>query len=181
MNLLVTNTLLLFLSIGWFSDNQQFNNLNKIEDPKTDEALTISDDLYDLQIKIETTEYNTHNLVFDIKLHKGSQFISPYAKRDFKGKFFMDLGSYNDIGFQGEIIETPRSVEEFDSHPFVFGTVNWVRVNTIYKQPLKLKAQGDVEVFGRIKFTIEPRCTLEQIPFSISYKSGKMQIKEAKC
>ena len=179
MSILVTNVIALFLSIGWFSDYQPPNKA--IDTPYTDEVLTISDDLYDLQIKIEATEDNTHNLIVDIKLHKGSHFISPYARRDFTGKFFMDLGSNTDLSFAGELIETPRSVEEFDLHPFVGGSVNWVRVNTTYKQPLQLKTQGDFEVFGRIRFTIEPRCSLEQISFSISSKSGKMQIKEAKC
>ena len=178
MNILLTNTLLLFLSIGWVSDKHP--TINEIENTYTEDVLIIADDLYDLQIKIETTG-NKHNLVFDIKLHKGSQFISPHAKRDFTGKFFMDLGDYTNLKFEGKIIETPMSVEEFDSHPFVFGTVNWVRVNTTYKQPLKLYSQRDFEVFGRVRFTIEPRCSLEEIPFSISYKDGKMKLQKAKC
>lgn len=178
MNIFLTNILLIGLSTGWFSAKQSFNGNEKLN---TGEVLNVSDDLYDLQFKIETTSDNNHNLIIGVKLHNGSHFVSPHAKQGFKGKFFMDLGSYTDLEFNGEIIETPKSVEEFDAYPFVNRSVNWVRVNTTYKQPLQVKSTKDFEVFGRIRFTIEPRCTLEEIPFSISYNSGKLKIKEAKC
>jgi len=162
-------------------------DIAKLEIPKIsistveNNVKTITDELYTLQFKIEKTENNKHNLVIDIKLHNGSHFISPNATRDFKGKFYMDLGSYKDLSFNGNIIEIPRSVEENDSHPFTNGLVNWVRVNTTYTQPLNIQSEDDFEVFGRIRFTIEPRCTLEEIPFAISYKNGVMILIDPKC
>ena len=179
--------LLLLLSFSCANDKKQSNTSNdiaKLEEPKeiiTNEVLNINDELYDLQIKIETSKNNVHNLVVAIKLHNDSHFISPNAKRDFKGKFYMDFGSYDNLAFDGNIIETPRSVEEFDEHPFTNGLVNWVRVNTIYKQQLNLLSQDDFEVFGRIRFTIEPRCSLEEISFAISFKNGVMKIFSPKC
>lgn len=179
--------LLLFLNFGCTNDNQQANiskDIAKIEEPKTiitSEVLNITDDLYNLQIKIETTENNKHNLIVSVKLKNDSYFVSPNAKRDFKGKFYMDFGSYNNIDFDGNIIETPLSIEEYDPHPFVNGYINWVRVNTTYKQPLNMLSDDDFEVFGRLKFTIEPRCTLEEIPFAISCKNGKMKVYSPKC
>ncbi|NOR28462.1 MAG: hypothetical protein GQ540_08040 [Lutibacter sp.] len=133
---------------------------------------------YDIKIEIETTENSTNYLVISLELKNGSYFISPNSKRAFKGKFYMDLGSYEDIDFEGKLLETPLSVEEVDLHPFVNGTVNWVRVNTTYKQALRIKSKDDFEVFGRIQFTIEPRCTLEEIPFAISVQNGVMKIIE---
>ncbi len=176
---------LLFLFGFNYVNNHQTKATNKnsvkIEEPKANEVINITDELYNLQIRIETTQNNKHNLVITMELHNGSHFISPNAKRDFKGKFNVDLGSYDDLTFNGNIIEIPRSVEEFDEHPFTNGLVNWVHVKTTYKQPLYIKSEDNFEVFGRVRFTIEPRCTLEEIPFAISYKNGVMKIIPPKC
>lgn len=183
MNKLTTIALLL-LNITFSTSQQQLETIqetNKTEEPKVGEEFTINDSLYNLHFQLEKTNDDKHNLVISIELKNGSYYISPNAKRDFTGKFFMDLGSYKDLTFNGDIQETPRSVEEIDPHPFVGGTVNWVRVNTSYKQPLQVKSQGDFVVFGRVIFTIEPRCSLEQIPFAISYKEGKMIFIDPKC
>ena len=143
------------------------------------EVLTETDELYTLQIKIEKTENNKHNLIIAIELHNGSSFISPFEKKEFTGKFFMDLGSFDQLAFDGNIIETPRSVATFD--PYSKEPVIWVIENTTYKQPLNILSEGDFEVFGRVRFTIEPRCTLEEIPFAISYQDGVMTLKSPKC
>ena len=146
----------------------------------TNDFTTINDNDYTLHFEIENTD-NKPSLVISVKLHNDSYFVSPNANRDFKGKFYMNLGSYTHLGFEGDIIEIPRSVEEFDSHPYVNGFVNWVKVNTTYKQPLHIKLQEDFVAYGRVRFTIEPRCTLEEIPFIISYKNGVMTLIESKC
>ena len=175
---------ILILSISSTTSNQQSKKVNKTlktEITKLADEFTVTDELYTLKFKIETTKKNKHNLVVAIELHNGSHFISPNATREFKGKFYMDLGSYKDLSFDGNIIETPRSVEENDPHPFTNGLVNWVRVNTTYTQPLNIKTEDDFEVFGRVIFTIEPRCSLEQIPFGISYKDGKFLFFDPKC
>lgn len=174
---------LILVSISLTSYSQQSNeivatlnieNSLKADFPRPNEAP------YNIMFNIETTDNNSF-LVISMELNNDSFFVSPNAKRDFKGKFYMDLGSYTDIDFDGAIIETPLSVEEVDSHPFVNGTVNWVRENTTYKQALKFKSKGDFEVFGRVRFTIEPRCTLEEIPFGITSKNGVLKITSPKC
>ena len=148
----------------------------EIENPRIVNFPKPMEDPYMIKVEIETTENNTSYLVVSLELYNGSYFVSPNSKRDFKGKFYMDLGDYTNIGFVDNIIETPKSIEEVDLHPFVNGTVNWVRVNTTYKQALRLKSKDNFEVFGRIQFTIEPRCTLEEIPFAISYQNGVLKI-----
>jgi len=152
-----------------------------VEGPKdVRDFTTIYDENYTLHFEIDETD-NKPSLVISIKLHNDSYFVSPHAKRDFKGKFFMDLGSYEHLDFEGDILETPRSIEEYDAHPFVNGIVNWVRVSTTYKQPLHIKSVEKFVVFGRVRFTIEPRCTLEEIPFGISYESGVIKLIDSKC
>lgn len=179
-------TLLAFLLLSsYFSKSQDQTRINqeitKIEKIKKNNGFTIYDQEYTLHFEIENTNNQKPILVISMKLHNNSHYISPFAKRDFKGKFYMDLGNYTHLDFDGDIIETPRSIEEFDPHPFVNGTVNWVRVNTIYRQPLQIKSITNFDVFGKLRFTIEPRCSLEEIPFAISYKNGVFKIKDIEC
>ena len=178
--------LLVLLSFSCANDKQQFStskDIAKMEVQKTtsitNNVTTITDELYTLQFKIEKTKKNQHNLVIDMKLHKGSSFISPFEIKEFKGKFYMNLGSYKDLSFDGNIIETPRAVARYDG--FEDASIIWVKENTKYMQPLNILSEDDFEVFGRLKFTIEPRCSLEEIPFAISYIDGKMTFFEPKC
>ncbi len=175
---------LIIVSISLTSYSQQSNQIAEafnLENAIMVDAPKLIDEPYNIMFNIETTENNTHYLVISMELNNNSYFVSPNAKRAFKGKFYMDLGSYKDLDFDGTIIENPLSVEEVDMHPFVNGTVNWVRENTTYKQALKVKSTDNFEVFGRIQFTIEPRCTLEDIPFAITCKDGVLKISSPKC
>ena len=186
----------LLLCIGCATDNQQTGTtkvitkaemfkIAKTENLKTvittvkNEGLTIEDETYTLHFKIEKTADNIHSLVIAIKLHNDSWFMSPFEKKESKGKFYMDLGNYDNLDFDKDIIETPRAIATFD--PFAKKPIIWVKENTTYKQSLNILSEKDFEVFGRLQFTIEPRCTLEEIPFGILYKDGKMTIFSPKC
>jgi len=169
---------LTFVTLSWTSYSQQSNqtiaalnieNSIKVDFPRPHNAP------YNIMFDIETTENNTNYLVISMELYNDSYFVSPNAKGNFKGKFYMDLGTYTDINFDGTITETPLSAIDVESQ------VNLVRKNTTYKQALKLKSKGDFEVFGRVRFTIEPRCTLEEIPFGIIRKNGVLKITSPKC
>jgi hypothetical protein len=160
------------------TDNS-FENI-KIEKPSENEVLNISHEFYTMQIQVETTKNNEHNLIITIALNNDSSFISSYSKPDFKGEFYMDLGSYTHLNFENNNTK-PRPAEEFEAHPYINGLVNWVDGITTYTQPLNILNKEDFEVFGRVKFTIEPNTNLEQVPFGISYKSGKMTINAPKC
>ena len=178
-------TILLVLLTMNYVDNSnlsiKISNKVLVKKPKENTVLIITDDLYDLKITIEKTKKETYNLIVLVNLKKESYYVSPNTKRDFKGKFKMNLGSYKDLSFAGKILETPLSKEIIDTHPFINGSVNWVRVKTTYKQALNLKNKNDFEVFGKIKFIIEPQCSLEEIPFTIQYKNGKMIFIDSKC
>ena len=180
----LTTLVIVLLSISYSTRQQQTEPSQetvKLEESEISERFTIKDKDYTLHFEIEKVKNQQPVLVIAIELQNGAHFISPNAKRDFTGKFYMDLGDYTNLDFEGDVVETPRSVEEFDAHPFMGGLVNWVRVNTTYRQHLEVKSQGDFEVFGRVRFTIEPRCTLEEIPFAISYKDGIMKLIDPKC
>lgn len=48
-------------------------------------------------------------------------------------------------------------------------------------QTINIKSKEDFEVFRRIKFIIEPNCTLEETTFGIISKNGKLKIISPKC
>ncbi|MFD2823542.1 hypothetical protein ACFS5M_07670 [Lacinutrix iliipiscaria] len=183
-------SLVLLLSLSCSSDKNPNSNLIASVEANDQKNVNIANkrttgpfttDPYKLMFDVQKRKDDAYDLIVNIELNDGAHFVSPHAKQDFKGKFYMDLGSYTHLDFDGDILETPPSVEEFDSHPFVNGLVNWVRVNTTYRQTLKIKSDEDFKVFGRVRFTIEPRCTLEEIPFGISYENGILTFFEPKC
>ena len=171
------------LSISCATDNKSNKTVLavKIDKSKTINSVTVADEPYDITFQIETTKNNDYYLTVTMALQNGSHFISPHAKRDFKGKFNISMEDNNKLTLHSDIIEIPRSVEEYDSHQFVNGNVNWVRVNTIYKQKINIKSQDDFDAIGVIVFTIEPRCTLEQIQFIFKYRSGKISVEKFIC
>ncbi|MFK5982520.1 MAG: hypothetical protein QM499_06375 [Flavobacteriaceae bacterium] len=181
MNKLTTIAFVLLsitISTGQQQSVKSFGNIATVQ-PETFTEFTINDSEYTLHFELEETKSQEQFLVISIELHNNSEFISPFEDKEFSGKFFLNLGTTNDIEFKGNIIEIPQAIDSYDKFGNQF--VKWVKVNTTYRQRLNIKTKEDFEVFGRLQFTIEPRCTLEQFPFSISYKNGKMVFVENKC
>jgi hypothetical protein len=74
------------------------------------------------------------------------------------------------------ILESPLSkVDEKE------GFVHLVRENTKYQQTIKVLSTENFEIMGHIQFTIEPRCTLEKIPFILTYENGKLRVRMDGC
>jgi hypothetical protein len=147
------------------------------EKPNT--KIHVKDELYDLKIRIINTK--TPQIEVKIELKNNAYFASPLEDKDLKGKFYMDLGDYTNIDLGSNYIENP-STNSNEFGPQSCGKiVKWVRVDTSYKKSLYIKNTKDFEVFGRIKFVIEPRCTMEEIPFGIRYKNGNFSVFEPKC
>jgi hypothetical protein len=136
---------------------------------------------YTIAFHTDQLPNDVYEFVVKMKLHNGSYYVSPNAKRDFKGKFTIFLDDSNKLKPITELVETPLSVEEYDPHPFVNGIVNWVRVNTIYTQQLQVTSKENFQLKGMIQFTIEPRCTLEKIPIIFKYYNGKMRVELFQC
>lgn len=136
---------------------------------------------YDIFIDIKKVGKDVYNLVIKMELQDGSFYVSPNSVRDFKGKFLMNINENDRLKKVSNLIEKPLSIEIFDEHPFVQGNVNWVKKNTTYTQKLKLNSDKDFQIPGVIQFVIEPRCTLEKIPFTIIYENGEMKIDLNRC
>ncbi len=136
---------------------------------------------YELDIKLHSLSKGEYQLEIDVKLMPGSFFVSPNSKGDFKGKFRMDFKDKSNINLITDLKETPLTIEVFDDHPYVNGKVNWVKENTVYKQKLKVKSKENFITTGVIRFVIEPRCTLEEIPFLLVYEHGKLVVRRDMC
>ena len=136
---------------------------------------------YDLDFRLEKTGADTYALITTMELHGGSFYVSPCAKRDFKGKFRVEVANEDHVALAADFTETPRSAEVIDLHPFVEGPVNWVNVNTTYEHRLTVSSKEDFELGGKYVFVIEPKCTLEQVPFLIKQRSGVLTIEKWKC
>lgn len=140
--------------------------------------LVRDDALYITTIRVDKRQGTEYVLSIQMNLKKDAYFISPNAKRAFSGKFTLVLPDSSKIATNGAILETPLSKEE---HHKGEGLVNYVRNNTHYKQTLKVLSDEDFEARGHVQFTIEPRCTMEKVPFVLSHKDGKLTVRMDGC
>lgn len=136
---------------------------------------------YDIEFEVKQAGPNTYTLITTMKLHGGSFYVSPNARRDFKGKFHVEVADRKHVVLEDGFMETPRSTEVIDPHPFIDGTVNWVSVDTRYEHTLTVTSKEDFEIGGKYRFTIEPKCTLEEVPFLIKQRAGVLTIGKWKC
>jgi hypothetical protein len=182
--------MLVFLTISCDNDNSKtqqdiaFNDSNTIvmaTKIETSNNSAVHENPYKAVYWIQPLQNNEYELIVDIKLFDGAYFVSPNAKRDFSGKFTIQIEDSKELEIVSDLLETPQSVEEFDEHPFVNGLVNWVRVDTRYKQKMKPTTTQEFSVKGFIQFTIEPRCTLENIPIIIKNKDEKIWVELFGC
>lgn len=161
------------------------NNSSQITKSEPSEQVAYGPNLPANPYELKLDAYKISNGIYDLEikmlLYNNAYFVSPNAKRNFSGKFTFVLDDNDSFSLKDNLIETPLSKEEYDSHPFVDGNVNWVRVNTNYKQKLEINTTEDFEVSGYIQFTIEPRCTLEKIPVFIKYEKGNLKFEINHC
>ena len=136
---------------------------------------------YDLAFELKKRTDGQYDLITDMKLFGGSFYVSPHSTVDFKGKFRIEVAPNGNLKMGDDFIEIPRSKEVIDPHPFVDGPVNWVQEDTRYEHRLTILSQEDFEIGGKIVFTIEPKCTLEEIPLIFKYKSGILTVEKWKC
>lgn len=145
------------------------------------EPWTAQEHPYDLTFTLEQAGDNTYTLITTVKLYSGSYYASPNCPRDLKGKFHVELVDQERVVLAERMKETPLTMEGAYYHPMVHGQIEWVRVDTRYEQRLTVTTREDLEVAGLYRFTIEPRCTLEEIPFVIRQRGGRLTIERVGC
>lgn len=110
-------------------------------------------------------------------LLKSAHYVSPYSKKKFKGKFNLTINPNNKIKVDDFLLSVPDS----ETQSIINGSLDWVKVNTIYKQQFFVNPKDDFTATGFIQFVIEPRCTFEKTPFSIVQKNGSIHVKTNGC
>jgi len=131
---------------------------------------------YEVGLKIESIEDQTHALIIDIKLFGGAHYISPFSEIENKGRFTLNIKDENLLNLIGGLAEIEDSTENDDLYPLVNDSKNWINISKTYKQPFLLNTEKDFKVQGVIQFTLEPRNTREYIPFSITSKNSKLEV-----
>ena len=130
---------------------------------------------FDIKFDIESLNDNEYNLATTVKLNKGDYIISPFSTDGIYLNFSMLLDNSNHLAINGQLSENPETAPEVD--PIINKLVRFVRVNTTFKQKLKVEKQGDFEVPGLVEFLLEPSCVPYDVAFVLSYKKGEMTVK----
>ena len=131
-------------------------------------------DPYQIQFDIHPITDNNYSLAITINLEEGSYFVSPHSKGDYLGLFTVSLDDQQNLRINSDLVETPQSQEKID--PWGGGLVNFVTENTTYTQKITSTNSDDFEIQGLVKFVIEPKCTLEEIPFKITQRNSQLTI-----
>ena len=155
-------------------------NVSMYDVPLIDREIALNQP-YELAYSVEKLKKDKFSMITTMKLFGGSFYVSPHSSRDFSGKFTIEIAPNENLKLEADFTETPRSKEVIDPHQFVNGPVNWVNEDTRYEHQLTVKTKEDFDIGGKIFFTIEPKCTLEEIPVMFKYRSGVLTIEEWKC
>ena len=132
---------------------------------------------FEIDFTIEQNENMEGILTFDIKLDSGYYFVSPHSQ-GIHQRLIFSIENTDNILLNGNLIEHPTSLEEFDQLSEKKG--KFVRENTVYKQKLTIKSGNDFDVSGLIWLEIRPNCQPYEISFIISNKSGKLKVENSK-
>lgn len=169
----------LFGSYSQYSD-QSKNTTSIIQLEKTSPASSsILNEKKDYHVKIDLEKINDSSYYLTVKMMvlKGAYYVSPYTKKNFKGKFKLILNPNNKMNVDPYLLSIPDS----QAQSIINGSLDWIRVDTLYKQLFHVNQQEDFTATGFIQFVIEPRCTFEKIPFSIVKKNGLIQVISEGC
>lgn len=132
---------------------------------------------YHITFNLETTEVdNIYELSVNMELFDGAYFLSPSSDNMFMGKIDISIEKNKYLELDSNYSEKPAPVEEED--PFGNGPTMVQRVNTSYRKTIKINTSKDFKQSGMVMFTIEPKCTLEKIAYTISSKAGKLTVEQ---
>jgi len=138
------------------------------------------EDPYEIDFDVNQINKDEYSMLITMNLDEGVYYFSPNTnpKYGYSGVFKITLEPNPNLLMQDSLIETPKSYEYRDS--IYGGPANFVKENTTYEQKFKVLTENDFDVKGLVQFTIEPKCTYEEIVFVLSNKSGKLSVKHSK-
>jgi hypothetical protein len=171
MNKFITLIIVLF-NMNYYTNHQLDTNTNIV----LAEEINKHEEPYDLSLQVEKWKNGTYNLIIKMELKKDAHYVSPNSKGNYSGIFAMIIDKNTKLRMNGKFSESPLSKESVD--PWTGNPASFVREDTTHIQQFTISDTNDFEISGLIQFTIEPRCTLEKIKFTITNTSGKIEIKK---
>jgi len=130
---------------------------------------------YSISLSVEQLNDSMYSLHAKIKIDSIS-YMMPIVNKTMTGIFkvkFLDSAvmnsNYNLIEKACPVVM--NYVWSNPPHKVIKGKVEYV-------QKFSIRTQTDFVSKGVIQFVIEPRCTLEKIPFVLSYKNGILKVKK---
>lgn len=169
------------LGLGCSTDKttiQEEQKPDKINLIVKDSDIRKKDDSFDIILQMNKINDEHYSLSATIELNSGSYVISPYSTDDFYLPFTMVMNESPALVVQGDLMETPVSVEEQD--PYLNKPIRVVRKNTTYTQNLKVVSKDDFEASGLIEFLLEPSCVPYDVEFNISSNDGELEVQKTK-
>lgn len=135
------------------------------------EAIVKSNDPYQITFDVDN---KANELLINIDLKEGSYYLAPNSAETFKGLLRVDIPTNEHIELVGKFSSKPKpTIEE---NQWGEGTINVIRKNTRHSLGYRLKSNDDFNIKGTVQFVIEPKCTMEIIPVTISNKAGKLSL-----
>lgn len=133
------------------------------------------EDPYKIEFSLNQLSATQYEVVIQmILLDSNAFFGSPQSSDRINGAFSLDFGDTNHISIIGNLIESP--VAELRTNEFGPRMIHEVHENTTYTQTIELKTKADFYMIGRVRFVIEPKCTLEEKHFSLKMTNGVLTL-----
>lgn len=171
-NLIPFLLIIILFSCNYSLSNKEELTINNNETNLKQIKKELSD--YKINLSIDSISQFERTLIIEVFLDSGSHFVSPYSEGDYLGIFTLKLDDSSEISQSGSLKEIPAS--SIYENAFNGSPVNLVYGNTVYKQNLTLKTGNKFVLNGHIQFVIEPRCTMEKIPFKIISNNGSIEV-----
>ena len=165
--------MIVLLHMSSFTNHDQVITNSEI---LTTEKVVENSEPYAISLQVKKLKDNTYNLIIEMELAKDAHYVSPNSTGNFSGQFALFIDSNTNVIMDGKFSESPLSKEI--NNPFGNGRVSFVKENTTHTKQFTITDKNDFEISGSIQFVIEPRCTMEKIPFTITNTAGKIEIKK---
>ncbi len=173
MKLLISITTLVMLIYGSACKQTTKSevNLNQTEDEKIEQEIKAHQkrwkDVIPYSMKPTLSQENETQFKIDVIIEpqEGSYILSRYASQDFIGKFTIEIDENPFIKESAMLLESPES--DIIYEPFSKSDQKAILKKTTCTQNYRINTTDDFKVTGKIYFVIEPKCTLEEHPFSI--------------
>jgi hypothetical protein len=128
---------------------------------------------YSIELKVEKVSITEFKLVTIIKIDSLS-YMAPISNSTMSGIFKISIKDSVLLNSNYKLIEhacpvVTNFVWSNAPHKLILGYVE-------YDQKINVISNSDFTTTGVLQFVIEPRCTLEKITFTLSYKAGEMKV-----